>query len=178
MQKRGSLRLTFIILLVVIVVLALLYFLIDFGALQALLLVLLIVVIFVGGGILIWEHTHGSAKLKRKLKKLESMVPVHPVAELEGLYNDVYTLYMKLPHKHQTHLYTRLHKLRSQLEAHLKNEKKVKDLLPKAHKGRIAQKRKVFTKLMKAFESLPSKVQDRYYQEVVQLRQKLEGKKK
>jgi hypothetical protein len=178
MKKRGSLKLTFISLFVMVVVLLLLYLLVDFGAMQLLVLVLLIVVVSVSAILLVWEHTHGSARLERKMSRLESLVPAHAVEELESIYNEVYHLFMKLPLKHRDMYFDRLHAVRTKLESHIKTEKKVKRLLPKAAKGRITQKRKVFAQLMELFHTLPSRVQDKYFQEITILKQRLEGKKK
>ncbi len=181
MNTKGSVLVTLGVIVVSIAVLAGLYFLLASPSLQIFILVLAVVLLLFGLVLVIWELSYGPGKLKRRLRKLEHLVDHEAVGSLEQLYRECHGLYGKLSDQHKSLYYTKLHKLRSQMEHHLSAEKRVQAILRQLgekSKAVLKTKKKTLEELYALFQNLPSKVQQNYYQHVIELRQKLEGKRK
>ncbi|MEK6939422.1 MAG: hypothetical protein AABX31_01725, partial [Nanoarchaeota archaeon] len=110
----------------------------------------------------------------RMLKKIEPMVGSEPMDEIKKLYLKAYNSYMKLSEKKKQNFYGRINSLRESLEEHLQNEKKLERLLQDTEKGNISDQKKKYLDLYAIYEKLPRKVQNQYYPQIVQLRDRLE----
>jgi flagellar basal body-associated protein FliL len=122
---------------------------------------------------ILWEF-NGPNRLRRLLKKIEPMVDIEATEEVKSLYLRIYDLYMKLSEKKKQNFYAKVNSLRERLEEHLQNEKEIERLLKTTEKGSIDDQKKKYFKIYAIYEKLPRKVQNQYYPQVVQLRDRLE----
>ncbi len=123
--------------------------------------------------LVVWEFSAAN-RLRRALKKMAPLIDSEPSEAVKNSYLQIYNLYLKLSEKRKRNFYTRVNSLRERIEEHLKNEKEIERLFQEADKGGIAEQKKTYLKMYKAYEKLPQKVQHQYYPRIVQLRDRLE----
>lgn len=127
-----------------------------------------------GGIYVYWQFAVAPGRLRRKLKKLAPMLGEESSELLKEHYVEVYNLYMKLSEKHKQNFYSKVTKFREQIEEQLKAEKKIEELLQLSTKGSFAEQRKVYLEIYDTYLKLPVKVQQKYYSNIVHLRDQLE----
>ncbi len=120
-----------------------------------------------------WEFSIAN-RLRRALRKITPLIDYEPSDAVKKPYLDLYALYLKLSEKKKQNFYTRVNSLRERIEEHLKNEKDMGRLFQQAEKGDLAEQKKTYLAIYKAYEKLPRKVQHEYYPRIVQLRDRLE----
>lgn len=120
-----------------------------------------------------WEFSAAN-RLRRMLKKIQPMVDSEPMDEVKKLYVKTYNLYMKLSEKKKHNFYSRVNSLRETVEEHLQKERELERLLQDADKGSISEQKEKYLKLYAIYEKLPQIVQNKYYSQIVQLRDRLE----
>ena len=113
-------------------------------------------------------------RLRRMLKKIAPRIDSEPMEEVKKLYLNIYNLYMKLSEKKKQNFYARVNSLRENIEENLQKEKELERLLQDTEKGSINEQKKKYLDLFAIYEKLPKKVQNQYYLQVVQLRDRLE----
>jgi len=177
-HKRGSAASIILLILIALTLGVVIYLLFQPGAeegssMRTLLLSIIGVTVFVLVGYVAWEFSAAN-RLRRMLKKIQPMVDSEPMDEVKRLYLKAYNLYMKLSEKKKQNFYSRVNSLRESLEEHLQNEKELGRLLQDTEKGSINEQKKKYLDLYAIYEKLPHKVQNQYYPQIVQLRDRLE----
>ena len=177
-HKKGSYVSIVLLILIALTLGVVIYLLFQPGAeegssMRTLLLSIIGVTVFVLVLYVVWEFSAAN-RLRRMLKKIEPMVSSEPMDEIKKLYLKAYNLYMKLSEKKKQNFYSRVNSLRESLEEHLQNEKKLERLLQDTEKGNISDQKKKYLDLYAIYEKLPRKVQNQYYPQIVQLRDRLE----
>lgn len=122
---------------------------------------------------LVWEFSAAN-RLRRKLKKIVPMVDSEPLENVKKMYLKIYNLYMKLSEKKKQNFYARVNSLREKIEENLQREKELQRLLQDTEKGSISEQKKKYLDIFAIYEKLPQKIQNQYYPQVVQLRDRLE----
>jgi|SRR3989344_977663 len=122
---------------------------------------------------LAWEFSAAN-RLRRMLKKIDPLVDSEPMDDVKRLYLKIYASYMKLSEKKKQNFYAKVNSLREKIEEHLQKEKELERLLQDAEEGSIEERKKKYLELFAIYEKLPKRVQNRYYPQVVQLRDRLE----
>jgi len=133
-----------------------------------------VLVALVLGILVYWQFARPYNRLKRKLSRLLPMLVDGTSEQLKSNYLDVYNLYLKLSDKHKQNFYSRITRIREEIEDHLKAENAVKQMLDKAHDGDIDDQKMNYLTLYKQYQKLPATVQKKYYANIVQLRDRLE----
>jgi len=176
-HKQGSVASIIVLVLIALTLGVVVYLLFQPGAeegsMRTLLLSIIGVVVFVLVWYITWEFSAAN-RLRRMLKKIAPMVDSEPTDEIKNLYLKMYNLYMRLSEKKKQNFYARVNSLRESLEGHLQNEKELERLLQDSDKGSIDDQKKKYLELYAVYEKLPRKVQNRYYTQIVQLRDRLE----
>lgn len=131
-------------------------------------------VILAVGIILVIVMAGPKNKLRKLLKELESAVARESAETLKGKYVAVYNLYLKLSEKSKQNFYGRITKLRERMEGQLKAEKKVQELLEKSSVTNITLLRKQYEEMYGYFRKLPVAVQQKYYPQIMHVKEKLE----
>ena len=121
----------------------------------------------------LWEFSAAN-RLRRMLKRIAPTVDSGPMDEVKRRYLKIYNLYMKLSEKKKHNFYARVNSLRESIEGHLQKEKELERLLQDTEKGSIDQQKSMYLRLYAIYETLPQKIQQQYYPQVVQLRDRLE----
>ena len=122
---------------------------------------------------IMWEFSAAN-RLRRMITKISPLVDTEATEEVKVLYLKIYNLYMKLSEKKKQNFYAKVNALRESLEEHLQNEKELERLLQDTEKGGINDQKKKYLDLYAIYEKLPRKVQQLYYPQIVQLRDRLE----
>ncbi|MEK6900499.1 MAG: hypothetical protein AABX05_05225 [Nanoarchaeota archaeon] len=120
-----------------------------------------------------WEFS-ALNKLRRLLRKIAPMIDSQSAASIKDSYLEIYSLYMKLSEKHKQNFYTRVNSLREQIEQHMQSEREIETLLQRTDSGSLQEQKINYMQVYKIYQQLPKKVQERYYPQIVQLRDRLE----
>ena len=120
-----------------------------------------------------WEFSAAN-RLRRMFKKIAPTIDSGPMDEVKKRYLKIYNLYMKLSEKKKHNFYARVNSLRESIEGYLQKEKELERLLQDTEKGSIDQQKDTYLRLYAIYEKLPQKIQQQYYPQVVQLRDRLE----
>lgn len=115
-----------------------------------------------------------TARLRRKLKKLEIHLREEAADIFKRDYVEAYQLYLKLSDKHKLNFYGRLSKIREKVEIQLQAEHKVGDLLSRETQGGLVEQRQLYLEVYDAYQRLSAQMQEKYYPRLVQLRERLE----
>lgn len=177
-HKRGSVTSILLLVLIALTLGVVLYLLFQPGAeegssMRTLLLSIIAVTVLVLVWYITWEFSAAN-RLRRMLKKITPMASSEPMDEVKKLYLKTYNLYMKLSEKKKQNFYARVNSLRESLEEHLQKERELERLLTETEKGSVDEQKKKYLKLYAIYEKLPRKVQNQYYPQMVQLRDRLE----
>ncbi len=177
-HKRGSVASIILLILVAITLSVVIYLLFQPGAeegssMRTMLLSIIGVTVFVLIWYMAWEFSAAN-RLRRLLKKIQPMMDSEPMEDVKKLYLKIYKLYMKLSEKKKQNFYSRVNSLRETLEEHMQKERELERLLQDTEQGSIDEQKKKYLDLYAIYEKLPRKVQNQYYPQIVQLRDKLE----
>ncbi|MDP3698813.1 MAG: hypothetical protein Q8R47_04445 [Nanoarchaeota archaeon] len=177
-HKQGSAASIILLVLIALTLGVVIYLLLQPGAeegssMRTILLSIIAVTVMVLVWYIIWEFSAAN-RLRRLLKKIAPLVDSEPMDEVKKLYLKTYNLYMKLSEKKKQNFYARVNSLRENLEEHLQKERELERLLLDTEKGSIDDQKKKYLDLYAIYEKLPRKVQNQYYPQIVQLRDRLE----
>ncbi len=174
MNKRGSaFAITITISLLLIGGLSALYFLIDDTRIQWLSLALLFAVFLFLVIDIVRTFTSPSHHLKKSIKEMHSLIKKEPLETLREKYVAIYESYMKLSEKKKQHFYQDIHSLRETIEDQLQAEKKVEELLQQSSQGTVQQQQQIYELLHTYSQKLPQKVQEKFYPQIVAMKEKL-----
>ncbi len=173
-NKRGSVVLSFILLVMIIGGLSTGYFLVKNEELKLVLLLLVAVIGLIGTPIIIFQLVGKARKIRKRLKQIETLIPVESLETLKDKYLEIYTLYLKLPERDKQNFYGRVTQLREKLEGQLKAEKKLQ-LLLEHDAGTLEQQQQQYEEMNLLYEKLPLKVQEKYSVALTQRKEELEG---
>ncbi len=165
---------SFILIILVIAVLAVFYFKVESESIKTLLLSLLVLVVLFGGGGILAVLLQRATKLRKRLKEMETALQQEPLDVLKSKYLEIYAIYMKLSEKEKQNFYARVTKVREQVEEQMKAEKKVEQLLEQTGKGTITEQKENYDALYDHFHTLSQKTQEKYYSQVMQVKEQLE----
>jgi len=115
-----------------------------------------------------------SRKLRKLLKELEHRTSRESAETLKGKYVQAYNLYLALSEKNKQNFYARLTKLREKMEGQLKAAKRVEELLQKSAVTNIALLRKQYDEMYGYFRKLPTAEQQKYYPQIMHVKEVLE----
>ena len=124
--------------------------------------------------IIYWEFAHTPNRLKRELRKLALNLDKYSTDILKKQYMIVYNLYLKLSSREKQNFYAKITKIREEVEVYMVAEKKIQEGLDKAHMGDINQQRDNYQEVYNNYQKLPKSIKDKYYGEIVRLRERLE----
>lgn len=124
--------------------------------------------------IVYWEFANTPNRLRRELRKIALHLDDASTESLKKHYLLAYNLYLKLSSKHKQNFYTKITKIREEIESYMVAEKKVQDGLSKAHKGGIDEQRNNYHQIYLNYQKLPKNLKEKYYGEIVRLRERLE----
>ncbi len=137
------------------------------------LLIALMLAITIGTVILI--HFLGHAhRLRVLLKKTQARAAHEAPDSLQESYVQIYKLYLALPERKKQNFYGRIVKLRQTLEEQMKAAKKVQELIEKGDAENLQQLRERYEELYNYFQQLSPVVQQKYYVQVMHMKDKLE----
>lgn len=176
-QKRGTLNVLIGIFVVILVILLIVFFISESEAIKVLAFSLFLFIFFAGGIYFLLHFISVVPKLKKRLREVDTLSRDGSVDELKSVYMEVYHLYMKASEGHKRNFYTKVNHLREKIEEMLRAEKKIEGLLEKAKTGSIGEQRKHYEELQVASRTLPRKTQEKYYSQIVHLRESLENGK-
>lgn len=177
-HKRGSVTSIILLVLIALTLGTVIYLLLQPGAkegssMRTILLSIIGVTVLVLIWYIVWEFSAAN-RLRRMLKKIQPMIGSEPMDEVKKLYLKTYDLYLKLSEKKKQNFYAKVTSLRESLEEHLQKERELGRLLTETEKGSVDEQKKKYFKLYAVYEKLPRKVQNQYYPQMVQLRDRLE----
>lgn len=176
MNKRGSLIGWYIFIVVILALLVFLYLTTEAEIIRLLTLAVIVLVIFLALCFVYLEYFSASTKLRKKIKKFLLRLPHEPAGILKNEYLNIYHLYIKVAEKRKKEFYEVINKIREQVEEYLVAEKKILEKFHSLGKT-IKQRKKSYLDIHALYQKLPSKVQEKYYHLIVDLKQKLEGRK-
>jgi parallel beta-helix repeat protein len=127
-----------------------------------------------GGIFAYWQFAYGPNRLRRKLKKIVPLLDEESSEVIKGKYLGMYNLYLKLSESHKQNFYSKLTDLREKVEVQLKAEKKIGELIQQENKGNIEDQKERYLAMYQNYQKLPGKVQQKYYQHIVHLKEQLE----
>ena len=108
-------------------------------------------------------------------KKLAPLLNEESSEVLKENYLGMYNLYLKLSESHKQNFYSKVTKLRETIEEQLKTEKRIEDLFQKITTCQtLLEQKKMYLEIYKNYQKLPSKMQSKYYAQIVNLREQLE----
>ena len=166
----------YIFFVVMVSLLVFLYFYFEDEMMKLGSLIVLGLVIILVGIFSYFELAHKPSRLSRKLKEIKKLLPHESAEFLKDKYLQAHNIYVKLSDKHKAKFHEHLTKIHHQIEEHLTAEKKIQEISYNLGKT-LAQQKKNYLAMLKHYEKLPSKIQQKYYHYIVQLKQKLEGGK-
>ncbi|HLC88461.1 MAG TPA: hypothetical protein VJG49_00325 [Candidatus Nanoarchaeia archaeon] len=177
-HKRGSAASIILLILIALTLGVVIYLLLQPGAeegssMRTTLLSVILVTVVVLVWYIAWEFSTPN-RLRRMIKKITPLLDSEPTDEVKRLYLKIYNTYMKLSEKKKQNFYSRVNSLRGSLEEHLQNEMELERLLQTTDKGSIEDQKEKYLKIYAIYEKLPRKIQNQYYPQVVQLRDRLE----
>jgi uncharacterized protein (UPF0333 family) len=111
-------------------------------------------------------------KLRKKLIAATQAAGMENVDSLKNRYQDIYTLYEKLSENKKANFYGRVIKFRTQVEELMQKAKKLQSLLEHC-KGTMTQRKKIFAEITDIVGKLPTKEQEKWHQQVVQVKSQL-----
>ena len=127
-----------------------------------------------GGIFAYWQFAYGPNRLRRKLKQIVPLLDEESSEVIKGKYLGMYNLYLKLSEPHKQNFYSKLTDLREKVEVQLKAEKKIGELIQQEHEGCIDEQKKRYLEMYHYYQKLPGKVQQKYYQHIIHLKEQLE----
>ena len=123
-----------------------------------------------------WEFIKPSARLRRRLRKAQSIVGDESTDALKEHYKGIYKLYMKTSEKNKQNFYANVTKLREHIEEGLKAERLIQKQFESAQNAPdLLSQKKSYLKIYKEYQKLPAKTQEKYYHKIVDLRARLES---
>ena len=131
-----------------------------------------------GGALAYFEFVHPPARLKRRIKATEGMLSEESVELLKEEYKGIYRLYMKVSESKKIGFYSTVLKLREQIEEQMKAEKKIEELLEETPKLEdIKKQKRNYLQINGLYGKIPAKTQQKYYSNILHLREILEKRK-
>jgi len=127
-----------------------------------------------GGIYTYWYFAASHNRLRRRLKKAQSLTGEASSELLKEHYMGSYNLYLKLSEGKKRNFYSQVTQLREQIEEQLKTEKKMEELLLRSSQANFNDQKKMYMELYTTYLKLPPQVQQKYYSGLVQLREQLE----
>ena len=127
-----------------------------------------------GGIYTYWYFAAPANRLRRKLKKAQSLTGEASSELLKEHYMGSYNLYLKLSEGKKRNFYSQVTQLREQIEEQLKGEKKMEELLLRSSQVNFNDQKKIYMDMYNTYLKLPPQVQQKYYSGLVQLREQLE----
>jgi len=127
-----------------------------------------------GGIFAYWQFAYGPSRLRRKLKQIVPLLDEESSEVIKGKYLGMYNLYMKLSEPHKQNFYSKLTDLREKVEVQLKAEKKIGELIQQEHCGSLEEQKERYLEMHQNYQKLPGKVQQKYYQHIIHLKEQLE----
>jgi len=124
--------------------------------------------------IVYWEYAYTPNRLKRELKSLVLSLDDGSTEILKKRYLLVYNLYLKLSSKKKQNFYSKITKIREEIERYMVAEKKIQVGLEKAHQGDIIEQKNNYQDIYNNYRKLPKNLKDKYYGEIIRLRERLE----
>ncbi len=176
MDKRGFIFGWYILIVVIMSLLVFLYSFAEEENIRIMILVALAAVVTFTLMFSYLEFVHLPTRMKKKLRKIAALLPDEPAEFLQNHYLKAYKLYVKLSEKRKQRFYEQLSRIREQIEEHFVAEKNIQELTYNLGKT-LAQQKKNYQEILSHYEKLPSKVQEKYYHYIIQLKQKLESGK-
>lgn len=138
------------------------------------LLVAMAVSVLIGGAFLLNALVGKAALFQKKLRKAEHLVLEGTPETVKEAYLTIYNTYLKLPEKHKVKAYPRLVHLRETIEEQLRATKKVEKLLEQPASETSQQLQQRYDALSEQVATLPMPLQEKYYPQIVSLKEKLE----
>ncbi|MFC1686819.1 hypothetical protein ACFL0E_00495 [Nanoarchaeota archaeon] len=124
-----------------------------------------------------FEFVYPPVRLKRKLSKIEMLIEEEPIELLKSKYDGIYNLYLKLSEIKKKKYYPSIIWLREKIESYIQAEKEIEELFEKASRLRgFKQQKQMYVNINALYNKLPPKNQEKYYQRILHLREKLERK--
>ncbi len=173
-QKRDAIILSFV-LIDIVVGLTAVYLLATAIELRIMALVLLAIVLLYAGWFYYLYHS-SYHRVRRKLHEAQQFLGADSLHELKVHYDEIYTLYERLPEQQKRQVYGRFVKLRERIEEGLTAEKKLAQLLEHADRGTTSIQRKRYQDMYELYQKLPAPVQGKFYEEIKRVRERLRSK--
>lgn len=174
-SKRGHIAVWYSFIILVLGALVAVYFVSSNETVKLISLILLGVVVVLLGVFIYLEHGHGPTRLQKKIKEINEKLHEESSDSLKTKYMDVHKIYNKLKPAHQKKVFGQVNQLREQMTGHLTNEKKIEKMFKNLGKS-LAQKKKAYMKIHDLYSQLPEKVKEKFYTQLIDLKQKLDGK--
>ena len=175
-MKRGHIAVWYTFIVLILGSLVAVYFISSNETVKLLSLILLGVVVILLGVFIYLEHGHGPTKLQKKIKEINEKMHHETSDSLKKEYLEVHNIYNKLKPDHQKKFFGHVKQLREQMTGHLTAEKKIEKLF-KSLGSSLAQQKKSYLKIHDLYQKLPEKVKEKFYTQLIDLKQKLDGKK-
>ncbi len=128
-------------------------------------------------GALVYVYVHiisPQRTFRRKLYLLTWNLHKYAIEELKDLYQEVYTLYLKLPEHKKANVYTSVTKLRESIEAKMKAAKKLERMMERLGEGTMSQLQAKYEEAKKVFEELSEGEKRKFQTALNAVKEKLE----
>tara|TARA_Y100000034_G_C6852335_1_gene386805 strand:- start:677 stop:1051 length:375 start_codon:yes stop_codon:yes gene_type:complete len=112
-------------------------------------------------------------KVRKKLNSLILQLGQVDNQIIKEDYLQLYDVYLKLSEKHQQNFFSRMVKIREFVEQEIANDKKMEVLLGRVNHGDYEDQEKNFHKFEETYQTLSKVLQDKYYTDIVHLRERL-----
>jgi hypothetical protein len=175
-MQRGSSTILFVYLVISVALLAIIYLFSPPETISFIFLPSLALISLLGVLLVIFHTISPHEKLKRRIKKMSTLILHEPSSVLKGLYMEIYNLYLLLSHRHQKKYYPHVMGIRRKLEEGMHAQHKVETLLNDIKGKDLVGMKKIYDEINTHFAKLPQKLQGQYYGHIVHIRQKLEGR--
>ena len=142
----------------------------------SLILVTILIIILIG--YIYLTILHPPQELRKKLELANDLLDKAPLDVLKKKYQEVYDLYAKLAYSQKKNFYARVIQLREAIEHLMVKGKKIESYLEGALTGSISQRKKKYNQAFELHQTLPQAVKDRFHADMVNLRDRLDKKKK
>ncbi len=130
--------------------------------------------LIIGLTVIFWDFFSPANRLRRKIHKISLQLNHQSLDWLKNNYLDAYDLYLNLPEKKKTYFYPQLMELREKIENCISCEKEVEWHFHDVDEKNLAEQKEIYEKIYDHYQQLPEKVQQKYYAQLVQLRDHLE----
>ena len=120
-----------------------------------------------------WYSSSGQ-RLRRRLKKVEQRWEHFSIDLLKNEYSILCRLYLRSSERHKRNHYAHLMKVRQRLQSYLHDEHQLRQLLTRANDGTHEEQRKRYVLIYGLYTQLPSRAQEQYHTQLLQLREHLE----